>query len=75
MFCIREKILGVITIQQNDKPTQMWWDHTWRWGDHMIAIPYRVWGDHKSHIRHEDTSNVGDHIYMSGTIQYLFHIW
>ena len=23
MFCIREKVLGVITIQQNDKPTQI----------------------------------------------------
>ena len=23
MFCIREKVLGVITIQQNEKPTQI----------------------------------------------------
>ena len=23
MFCIREKVLGLITLQQNDKPTQI----------------------------------------------------
>ena len=28
------------------------------WADHTIPIPYKVWGDHKSHIRHEDTSHV-----------------
>ena len=29
------------------------------WGDHMIPIPYKVWGDHESHITHEDTSHFG----------------
>ena len=29
-------------------------------------------GDHKSHVRQEDTSHVGDHMYIWGTIQYLY---
>ena len=28
----------------------------------MIPIPYKVLRDHKSHIRHEDTLHVGDHM-------------
>ena len=32
----------------------------------MIPIPYKVCVDHKSHIRHEDTSHEGDHMYMWG---------
>ena len=35
--------------------------------DHTIHVPYKVRGDHQ--IIH-----VGDHIYMWGTIQYMFHI-
>ena len=35
----------------------------------MIPIPYKVWGDHKSHIRPEDTSHVrGPCIHMVGHI-------
>ena len=32
------------------------------WGDHQIPIQCKVWGDHKNHKRHEDTSHVGDHL-------------
>ena len=52
----------------------MWGNHIYMWGDHTIPVPYKVLADHKSHIRHEDTSHVGDLTYMWGTIQYLFHI-
>ena len=41
-------------------------DHTYMWGDHMLPIPCKVWGDHKSHIRYEDTLHVGDCMYMLG---------
>ena len=34
--------------------------------DHMRPIPYKVWGNHKSHRRHEDTSHMGDHMYIWG---------
>ena len=51
-------------------PLDAWGDHKIpmpHWGDHQIPIPFEVWetirvilqGDHKSHIRHEDTSHVG----------------
>ena len=37
----------------------MFGDHMYMLGDHTILIPYNIWGDHKSHVRHEDTSHVG----------------
>ena len=41
----------------------------------MILIPYKVLGDHKNHIRHEETSHVEGTIdTCGGTIQYLFCI-
>ena len=41
----------------------------------MILIPYKVLGDHKNHIRHEETSHVEGTIHTcGGTIQYLFCI-
>ena len=47
---------------------KVWGDHKshiLHVGDHMIPIPYKVWGT-ISHIRHEDTSHVGDHMYIWG---------
>ena len=43
------------------------------------GVPYNTYsiyskGDHRSHIRNEDTLHVGDHMYMWGIIQYLYHI-
>ena len=41
----------------------------------MMPIPYKVWGDYKYHIRHEDTSQVeGPYVHVVGTIWYLFDI-
>ena len=37
----------------------------------MIAVPYKVSGDHKIPIPYKVW---GDHTYMWGTIRYLFHI-
>ena len=36
--------------------------------DYMIPIPYKVCGDHKSHIRHEDTLHMEGNTYMWGII-------
>ena len=42
-------------------------DHMYMWGDHTILVPYKAKVDHQ-------IIYMGGHIYMWGTIQYLFHM-